>query len=126
MNGAELIVSDFDGTVEALRLLGHPVRLSILHTLTGGERAVGEIAEEIGQSLSLTSQQLALLRKAGLVKSRREAKQVFYEVAGERMNEIATALQGLAGGALPMPSGPRHGDPARVTAAFFARITPRF
>ena len=127
MTVAEAMLPDFDRMVEALRLMGHPLRLSILLTLTRGEHAVGEIAEQTGQSLSLTSQQLALLRKAGLVQTRREAKQVFYAVAGERIGTIAQALRALAGeGATTAQARPAApADTTRIGAAYFARIEPR-
>ena len=56
-----------DDLVAALKAVAHPVRLRILQTLSGAERNVGEIddAAEIGQPT--LSQQLAVLRGAGLV-----------------------------------------------------------
>ena len=135
MSAPEPILPDFDRMVEALRLMGHPLRLSILRTLAKGEHAVGDIAEQTGQSLSLISQQLALLRKAGLVQTRREAKQVFYAMAGERVRAIAQSLKGLAGQSLaggraePATAqaqvSPKVDDGSRVSAALFARIEPR-
>ena len=135
MSAPEPILPDFDRMVEALRLMGHPLRLSILRTLAKGEHAVGDIAEQSGQSLSLISQQLALLRKAGLVQTRREAKQVFYAMAGERVRAIAQSLKGLAGQSLtggsaepattPAQMSPKVDDGSRVSAALFARIEPR-
>ncbi|WCT78910.1 ArsR/SmtB family transcription factor [Novosphingobium humi] len=87
--------------IEALRLLGHPLRFNLLTQLARGPVAVGELAARTGQSLSIISQQLALLRKAGLVQGRREVKQVFYSLAGPRVAEVAQALaeMALAGGA---------------------------
>jgi DNA-binding transcriptional ArsR family regulator len=118
---------EVDRLVEALRLMGHPLRLSILRMLAQGESAVGEIAERTGQSLSLISQQLALLRKAGLVQTRREAKQVFYALAGARLGVIASSLQSLAGASADTAVVPPvlARDPARIGAALFARIEPR-
>ena len=135
MSAPDILLPDFDRMVEALRLMGHPLRLSILRTLAKGEHAVGDIAEQTGQSLSLISQQLALLRKAGLVQTRREAKQVFYALAGERVSAIAQSLKGLVrqgmaedGAVSAAASGnvsPNANDGSRVSAALFARIEPR-
>lgn len=119
---------NFDDIVETLRVMGHPLRLTILRTLAGGEYAVGDIAEQNGQSLSLISQQLALLRKAGLVQTRREAKQVFYALTGERVSAILQSLQGLLGGGTGAGKGqasPRPHDGSRVSAALFACVEPR-
>ncbi|MBN9145879.1 DNA-binding transcriptional ArsR family regulator [Novosphingobium sp. 1748] len=82
--------------IEALRLLGHPLRFNLLTQLARGPVAVGELAARTGQSLSIISQQLALLRKAGLVQGRREVKQVFYSLARPRMAEVAQALAEMA------------------------------
>lgn len=85
--------------VEALHLLGHPLRLNLLMQLARGPLAVGHMAAANGQSLSVISQHLALLRKAGLVEGRREVRQVFYSLARPRMAEVAGALAGMAQGA---------------------------
>ncbi|MBB3956443.1 DNA-binding transcriptional ArsR family regulator [Novosphingobium sediminicola] len=83
------LVSDL---IEALRLLGHPLRFNLITQLAQGPVAVGDLAARNGVSLSIISQQLALLRKAGLVQGRREVKQVFYSLARPRMAEVALAL----------------------------------
>ena len=121
---------DFDRLVEALRLVGHPLRLSILSILARQEHAVGDLVTETGQSPSLISQQLALLRKAGLIQGRREAKQVFYTVAGGRLSEVGKAISGLvdqntnlAGSGHTPNAAPQEGF--RVSAAMFAQISPR-
>ena len=116
--------ADFDRLIEALRLIGHPLRLSMLMLLARGESAVGDLVARTGQSPSLVSQQLALLRKAGLVKARREAKQVFYTLAGGRLVEVSEALAGLAWQAGPADA-PASPDSARLSAAVFARVSPR-
>ena len=128
MSAPDILLPDFESTVEALRLMGHPLRLSILRILAKGEHSVGDIADQTGQSLSLISQQLALLRKAGLVQTRREAKQVFYALTGERVSAIAQSLKGLIGdgtGAAKEQTSPKAHDGSRVSAALFARMEPR-
>lgn len=84
-------------TVETLKAAAHPVRFRILQTLARGERNVGEIDEiaEIGQPT--LSQQLAVLRKAGLVRTRKEAKLVFYRLDEEKLAELSATMGGLAG-----------------------------
>ena len=65
--------SDADAIAEQLRIFAQPQRLMILAELLGGERSVGEIeaATAIGQPA--LSQQLAELRRAALVDTRRGA-----------------------------------------------------
>ena len=62
---------DTEQAAELLRALAHPVRLTILGSLRGCERAVGEIEAITGIGQPGLSQQLAVLRKANLVLTRR-------------------------------------------------------
>lgn len=77
--------------VDALKALAHPVRLRIMQALTGTERNVGEIddAAEIGQPT--LSQQLAVLRNAGLVKTRKDAKLVYYRIDDSMLARVVGA-----------------------------------
>ena len=61
-------------------LLSATVRLHILWLLASGERDVGSLAEEIGQSVPTISHHLAKLKLAGLVHNRREGKRQVYLV----------------------------------------------
>ena len=109
-----------DELVDALKAVAHPVRLRILQTLAGTERNVGEIDEaaEIGQPT--LSQQLAVLRNAGLVTTRKDAKLVFYRIDEQRVAAVSAALGGLAGVDLA-PTRPTRGPAPGV--ANFARLT---
>ncbi len=80
-----------DELVDSLKALAHPVRLRIMQALTGTELNVGEIDEaaEIGQPT--LSQQLAVLRKAGLVKTRKDAKLVYYRIDDSKLTQVASA-----------------------------------
>jgi DNA-binding transcriptional ArsR family regulator len=109
--------------VEMMRLIGHPVRLHLLTMLAQGERPVGDLVAGTEQSASLVSQQLALLRKGGLVHARREAKQVFYALAPGKLADVARALTALDG-AGEAPFSGAHPS-AHVGAAVFARVAPR-
>lgn len=83
--------------VDALKALAHPVRLRIMQALAGTERNVGEIddAAEIGQPT--LSQQLAVLRNAGLVKTRKDAKLVYYRIDDGRLAKVVDAAGELCG-----------------------------
>ena len=108
-----------DELVEAFKAVAHPVRLRILQVLAGAERNVGEIDEaaEIGQP-SL-SQQLAVLRNAGLVATRKQAKLVFYRIEEDKLAAMATVLGGFASVALEPQRASRR--PA-AGVANFARL----
>ena len=75
---------------ELLKALANRHRLMILCQLSDGERSVGELAELLGLRTSTVSQHLALLRKDGLVVTRREGQTVWYAIgskAAQRMIE---------------------------------------
>ncbi|GAA0272260.1 hypothetical protein GCM10009127_10730 [Alteraurantiacibacter aestuarii] len=111
-----------EAPIEAFKALGHPVRYRILAALAGGERNVGEIEEASGIGQPALSQQLAVLRKADLVTTRREAKQVYYALELEQLAQVQQAIAILApqdGGAPANPASPHK---RRSGAAVFARL----
>lgn len=80
---------------ELFRALSHPARIRILETLATGERAVGEMQPEIGIELSHLSQQLGVLRRAGLVTSRKEGQSVYYSVKDPLLVELLDVAKRL-------------------------------
>ncbi len=63
-----------------LKALGHATRIRIVEQLRGGERCVCEIMAEIGLEQSNTSQHLAVLKRAGVLGSRKDGMRVMYWV----------------------------------------------
>jgi len=63
------------------RSLGHPARIRVLELLRDGERSVGELVGEVGLEASHLSQQLGVLRRAGLVTTRKQGTTVYYALA---------------------------------------------
>jgi len=113
--------ADMTAMVELLRVLGHDNRLRLLGVLAGkGEKAVGELEALAGIGQPALSQQLAILRKAQLVTTRREAKQVYYMLAGEGLGQVAGFLSAMAGGG-DVGTG-ADAPPSHGSAATFARI----
>ena len=80
---------------EFMRLFSTPSRLMLLCFIAGGERSVGEIQDELGFKQPALSQQLAELRTAGVVKTRRESRQIFYSIADDRVSAIMQTLFSL-------------------------------
>lgn len=69
---------------EAARLLkaaANESRLMVLCALADGERSVGEINAVVDLSQSALSQHLAVLRREGLVETRRESQSIYYSIA---------------------------------------------
>ena len=73
---------------EIFRLMGEPNRLSIILAVRHEEKSVGRIAEELGQSPSLVSHHLRLLRAARILKARRQGKHVFYGAADQHVERV--------------------------------------
>ena len=105
--------------VDALKALAHPVRWRIMQALTGTERNVGEIddAAVIGQPT--LSQQLAVLRNAGLVKTRKDAKLVYYRIDEGTLAQVVDAT-GELGGLSARPV--RHSRQPAPGVANFAKL----
>lgn len=82
--------------IEALKALAHPLRWRVMTTLATGELNVGEIEQATGIGQPSLSQQLGVLRKAGLVDTRKEAKLVFYSLAHSELAKIKAAVAGIS------------------------------
>ena len=78
-----------------LKALAHPARLLLAGALVQDEYAVGELEERLGIHQPSLSQQLGVLRSAGIVGTRREAKQVFYRLTEERAALLIEALTAI-------------------------------
>ena len=86
-----------DVAVEKLRVFAQPQRLMILSYLLGGERQVADIEAATGVTQPALSQQLAELRRADLVKTRREAKQVHYRLSDDAAALCVRTLEAMFG-----------------------------
>ncbi len=71
----------YEAKAELFKTLGHPVRIRVLELLQDGARPVHELLAEIDVEASSLSQQLSVLRRAGLVRSSRESSSVLYTLA---------------------------------------------
>jgi ArsR family transcriptional regulator len=71
----------YEAKAELFRTLGHPARIRVLELLQDGPRPVHELLAEIEVEASNLSQQLAVLRRAGLVRSSRDGATVLYALA---------------------------------------------
>jgi DNA-binding transcriptional ArsR family regulator len=77
---------------EFFKSLANPVRLRIVCELSARESSVGQLSEAVGVSMTAISQNLALLRKDKLVRSRRSNQTMFYSLADERVTRIIELL----------------------------------
>lgn len=70
------------------RGLGDPTRLSILEVLREGEKSASDVVKEVGQSQSNVSNHLACLLDCGLVKNRKQGKNVFYSLSDKKVSKL--------------------------------------
>lgn len=78
---------------ELFRALAHPARIRALEVLAGGERSVSELQPLVGIEASHLSQQLAVLRRAGLVVTRKVGTSVVYDIADPQLVELLAAAK---------------------------------
>lgn len=83
----------YEAKAEFFRMLGHPVRIRVLELLQDGPKPVRELLAAVEIEASSLSQQLAVLRRSGIVTSRREASTVVYELVGGDVAELLAAAR---------------------------------
>lgn len=85
---------------EFFKTLGHPVRIRVLELLNIREHAVSELLAAIEIEPANLSQQLAVLRRAGLVKARKEGSAVHYSVTSPEVSELMAVARSILTGVL--------------------------
>lgn len=88
----------YQAKAEFFRTLGHPARIRILEMLSEGDRPVHELLAAIEIEPSNLSQQLAVLRLAGLVTQRRAEGQVIYSMALPQVAELLRVAREILAG----------------------------
>lgn len=85
----------YEAKAELFRTLGHPVRIRVLELLSERDHAVHELLADVGIEASALSQQLAVLRRTGLVRQRREGGEVVYSLLVEDVRDLLAAGRSL-------------------------------
>ena len=87
-----------EAKADLFKALAHPARIRVLEVLAEGERAVGEIQALVGIEASNLSQQLAILRRAGVVTTNKQGSTVIYAIRDDAVVELlAVAKRVLIG-----------------------------
>ena len=84
-----------EAKADLFRTLGHPVRVRVLELLLEGPQPVHELLADIEVEPSNLSQQLAVLRRSGLVSSRREGTSVTYTLSSPEVAEMMEAARAV-------------------------------
>jgi len=82
------------------KTLGHPARIRVLELLSEREHAVAEMLPQVGIEPAHLSQQLAVLRRANLVASRKEGSTVYYSLTSPHVAEFLAVARKILTGVL--------------------------
>src|SRR3989337_1834200 len=83
----------FQMHAEICKTLSSPIRLEILTNLRDGKKSVNEIAALTGVRQATVSQHLAVLRQRGVVSTKREGINVYYEVANPKITQACDMIR---------------------------------
>ena len=83
---AELPIANLK--VELFKVLAHPIRVRAMERLVVNEASVGDLAEFLQLDVTQLSQQLAVLRRASVVTTRRAGNTIYYSVSDARMANL--------------------------------------
>ena len=77
-----------NAVLEVFQALSHPIRLEICQLLMARQFSVGELCETLKLRQYVVSQQLALLRKAEIVNTKRKARSIIYSLSNDKVRRI--------------------------------------
>ena len=90
-------IDPLDAQTQVFKILTHPVRIAILNILRDSEHCVCHMEAYLGFRQSYISQQLAVLREAGLIQDRRDGWNIFYRVVNPNIYAVLDAVQKFTG-----------------------------
>jgi DNA-binding transcriptional ArsR family regulator len=85
---------------EFFKTLGHPVRIRVLELLSEREHAVSELLAAIEIEPANLSQRLAVLRRTGLVTTRKQGSAVYYSLTSPEVSELMRVARSILTGVL--------------------------
>ena len=80
---------------EVFKALGHPSRVFIVEKLKEADYCVCELNELIGVDMSTVSRHLSILKKAGIVKDRKEGTTVYYSLACNCLSQMLSGVENI-------------------------------
>ena len=109
-----------NSVLEVFQALSHPVRLEICQLLIAREYSVGELCEILDLKQYAVSQQLAVLRKAEIVETQRDARHVIYFLSNDKVRRILRVS--IANLARPTEQADVAKSDRKQQAGAFARV----
>jgi DNA-binding transcriptional ArsR family regulator len=92
-----LNMNAYNTQANLLKTLSHPTRLAVLEILRDGEQCVCHMEAMLGLRQASISQQLMVLREAGLVDFRRDGLNIYYRVVRQQVFDLLDALVAAGG-----------------------------
>ena len=78
----------FEHQAAYFKALAHPIRLQILATMRLGEACVCHLEALLGKRQAYISQQIGVLKQAGLLSERRDGTYIYYSLADPALETI--------------------------------------
>ena len=89
----EACADEFAQAAECLKTLAHPARLRMVQRLLHSRLTVGELAEDCAIPNNVASEHLRLMQRCGFLKSEREGRRVYYQVAEPHLKNIIACIE---------------------------------
>ena len=90
------ILKKYKRRSEIIKALAHPTRLFIMDFLSGGERCVCEIVEQVDVDISTISKHLSVMKNAGLVEDEKRGLNVFYKMTCPCILNLFNCLESIS------------------------------
>lgn len=84
-----------EAVAAVFKALGHPSRVFIVEKLKEREHCVCELSEMIGADISTVSRHLSILRKAGVLRDRKEGTTVYYSLACNCLGQMLSGVENI-------------------------------
>jgi DNA-binding transcriptional ArsR family regulator len=94
----------FKQQANLFKILMHPARLAILSVLRSGEECVCHMEALLGYRQAYISQQLSVLREAGLVQDRRDGWNIYYRVVRPEIYLVLDQAEQITGAGAGFPA----------------------
>ena len=94
-----------EAKAELFKALAHPARIRVLELLVDREHTIGELSEQTGLELSHLSQQVSVLRRAGVVDSRRVKSSVICSLRDPKTADLMLVARSLLSNNLRLEQG---------------------
>ncbi len=88
---------EYKKEIQLFKALSHPTRIAILELLRNGEQCVCHLEASLGLRQAYISQQLGVLRKAGLLAKRRDGWNIYYRVLNKEVFAVLDSVYQMTG-----------------------------